>query len=194
MRLCRACEIDALFHFLFYFFLWDIAEMARAKTCKVTDEFWEKVEPLIPPPARDPHKKYQRKLGGGRKPISPRRIFEAVIYILRTESSWQALPKELFGSPSALHTHFKKWQRAGFFEKLWDAGLAEHHEMEGIAWVWNINECKPVAAPPALKTAAHVPVDNGKTFKPALVRPWRPAFKVRVTNAKVNDEDGGNGA
>jgi len=71
----------------------------------------------------------------GRKPIPARQIFSAIVYVLRTGCQWKALPRE-FGSASAVHAHFQRWQRAGFFLCLWQAGLAEYDEMEGIAWRW----------------------------------------------------------
>ena len=40
------------------------------KTWKVSDSFWSKVEPLIPKLKRDKTKAYQRRKGGGRKPIT----------------------------------------------------------------------------------------------------------------------------
>ncbi|MHB1956617.1 MAG: hypothetical protein ACYCOU_23040 [Sulfobacillus sp.] len=45
------------------------------------------------------------------------------------------LPKE-YGSASAVHRQFQNRQRAGFFLKLWQAGLTEYDGMEGIAWEW----------------------------------------------------------
>ena len=82
---------------------------------------WAKVEPLIPLPKRDPNKTYKRKPGAGRKPIAPRRVFEAIVYVLRTGCQWKALPKETYGSPSAIHAHFMRWTEAGFFLSLWRA-------------------------------------------------------------------------
>lgn len=58
--------------------------MAKVKSWEVSDSFWQKVEPLIPQPERDPSKAYMRKVGGGRKPMPPRQIFEAILYVLRT--------------------------------------------------------------------------------------------------------------
>jgi transposase len=107
--------------------------MARIQSWEVSDSFWEKVAPLIPPPERDPIKVYRRKPGGGKKPMPPRKIFEGILYVLRTGCQWKALPKERFGSPSAIHTHFMRWMHAGFFVALWRAGLAEYDEMEGAA-------------------------------------------------------------
>lgn len=67
------------------------------KSWEVSDEFWARVAPLIPKVKRDPKKSYQRRRGGGRKPMESRRIFEAIIYVLRTGIQWKALPKE-YGS------------------------------------------------------------------------------------------------
>ncbi len=78
--------------------------MARIQSWEVSDAFWERAEPVIPTPERDPNKTYTRRAGGGRKPIAPRKIFEAILYVLRTGCQWKALPKERFGSPSAIHT------------------------------------------------------------------------------------------
>lgn len=40
----------------------------HAQSWEVTDEFWKRVEPLIPQPARDPAKQYLRRPGGGAPP------------------------------------------------------------------------------------------------------------------------------
>ena len=80
--------------------------MAKVKSWEVSDSFWQKVEPLIPPRKRDPNQEYQRKPGGGRKPMPARKIFEGIVYLLPTGGQWKALPKERFGSSSAIHTHF----------------------------------------------------------------------------------------
>lgn len=156
--------------------------MAKVQSWEVSDEFWEKVEPLIPAPTRDPKKEYRRKPGGGRKPIPARRIFEAIVYVLRTGCQWQSLPKERFGSPSAIHTHFIKWLRAGFFLELWKAGLAEYDDMEGIAWLWQSIDGAMVKAPLAQETVGRNPTDRGKKGQQATCssgRSWRPAFNCR---------------
>ncbi len=61
--------------------------MAKAQSWEVSDTFWEKVSPLVPSPERDPNKNYRRKSGGGRKPIEPRQIFEAIAHRLPMEGS-----------------------------------------------------------------------------------------------------------
>ena len=67
--------------------------------------------------------------------MSSRQVFSAIVYVLRTGIQWKALPRE-FGSASAVHQYFQNWYRAGFFQKLWQAGLAEYDGMHGIAWQW----------------------------------------------------------
>jgi transposase len=156
--------------------------MPKIKSWEVSDSFWNVVEPLIPPPARDPNKAYQRKAGGGRKPIPSRRIFEAIMYVLRTGCQWQALPKERFGSPSAIYTHFARWQRQGFFLSLWKKGLAEYDDMEGIAWDWQSIDGSMTKAPLAKETVGRNPTDRGKKWHQASCtgrRAWRPALNSR---------------
>jgi transposase len=156
--------------------------MAKIQSWEVSDAFWEKVEPLIPVSKRDSNRSYRRKAGGGRKPMPPRQIFAAIVYVLRTGCQWKALPKERFGSASAIHKHFMDWMRAGFFVALWRAGLAEYDDMEGIAWSWQSIDGTMLKAPLALEAVGCNPTDRGKKRKqapPAGGRPWCPAVDRR---------------
>ena len=96
----------------------------RLPAWQVSDEFWQRVEPLIPERRRESSKEYVRKAGGGRKPKEARLVFEAIVFVLRTGCQWKALPEERFGSASAIHKRFLEWQQSGVFEALWKAGLA----------------------------------------------------------------------
>lgn len=109
---------------------------AHANSWEVTDEFWEQVEPLIPQPARDLVKAYRRRAGADRPAKPPKLVFKAIVYVLRTGCHRRGLPAEPFGSASAIHQKFMLWSKAGFFEKLWKAGLAEYDELECFAWPW----------------------------------------------------------
>lgn len=101
--------------------------MARTKPWEVSDEFWEKVEPLIPPAPSHAR--------GGRRRMEDRDAFAAMIYVLRTGIQWNALPREM-GASSTVHDRYQEWERLGFFEELWRAGLLEYEELEGIEWEW----------------------------------------------------------
>ena len=155
--------------------------MPQIKSWEVSDEFWVKVEPLIPVRQRSKERRYRRKPGGGRKPMPARQIFSAIVYVLRTGCQWKALPKE-FGSASAIHKHFQQWHRAGFFLALWRSGLAEYDDLEGIAWDWQSIDGAMVKAPLALTCVGPNPTDRGKKWAQAKFvsrRAWRPAVARR---------------
>lgn len=151
------------------------------KSWEVSDEFWSKVEPLIPAPKRDKTREYKRRRGAGRKTMDYRKVFEAIVYVLRTGIQWKALPKE-FGSSSSVHRYFQKWEAAGFFRKLWKKGLAEYDEMAGIAWSWQSIDGAMSKAPTAKETVGPNPTDRGKKWNQATHscrRAWNPVVNHR---------------
>ena len=156
---------------------------ARLESWVVSDAFWQRVEPLIPPRASRPaRRKFARKPGGGRKPKEARLVFEAIVYVLRTGCQWKALPAERFGSASAVHKRFLEWAKAGVFLRIWQAGLAEYDEMEGIAWRWQSIDGAMVKAPLAQQSVGPNPTDRGKKWEQANAsgrRAWRPAVAHR---------------
>jgi transposase len=115
-------------------------------------------------------------------------VFQSIsawVYVLRTGLQWNALPREKFegfGS-SALHAKFQQWERAGFFLTLWQRGLAEYDEMEGIAWEWQSADGTNIEAPLAQESVGSKPTDRGKKWfqeKSARRRAWRPALDYRL--------------
>jgi transposase len=115
--------------------------------------------------------------------MDPRKVFEAILFVLRAGIQWKALPKEVYGSPSAIHAYFQKWHRAGFFTELWRAGLAEYDEMEGIAWEWLSADGSQGTVPLAQDAVGSNSTDRRKIRKqgqPAGGRAWRPAIARRA--------------
>jgi len=154
----------------------------RVQSWEVTDELWQRVEPLVPQRVRPPGKQYLRKPGAGRPPKPARLVFEGIVYVLRTGCQWKALPSERFGSASAIHKRFLEWERAGFFEALWKAGLAEYDDMEGISWRWQSVDGAMMKAPLAQEAVGPNPTDRGKKWEQAPSaggRPWRPVVDHR---------------
>lgn len=156
--------------------------MAQIKSWTVSDELWEKIEAFVPAkPARPTDRNYQRKPGGGRKPLPARNVFEAIVYVLRTGIQWKALPRE-FGSSSAVHKRFQQWERAGFFTRIWKEGLAEYDGMHGIAWEWQSIDGALAKAPLARECLGPNPTDRGKKrtqTQPSHRRQWNPALARR---------------
>ena len=153
----------------------------RVESWVVTDEFWQRVEPLIPV-CSVADKIYVRKPGAGRPPKPARLVFEAIVYVLRTGCHQKALPKERFGSASAIHKRFLEWEAAGFFEALWKAGLAEYDQMEGIAWRWQSVDGAMMKAPLAQEAARARPDGSGKK-KEASATCWWTAVASRCRSS-----------
>lgn len=154
----------------------------KVKSWELSDAFWEFAEPLIPTPKRVSGKTYKRKVGGGRKPINPKTALAAILYALRTGIQWKAIPKEIFGSPSAIHAYFQKWEKEGFFRNLWITGLMEFDEMEGIAWEWQSVDSSTGKAPLAREAVGPNPTDREKKWNKktrSRGRAWHPVVDRR---------------
>jgi transposase len=52
---------------------------------KLTDERWARIEPFLP--------KMKKSKKGGRPPIDNRRVFEGILWTLRTGAPWADLPE-----------------------------------------------------------------------------------------------------
>ncbi len=127
--------------------------MARTHPWEVSDELWERVEPLVPPPPS--HAK------GGRPRLPARQLFAAIVYVLRTGIQWNALPREL-GASSTVHARFQAWERAGFFATLWEAQLLEFDELVGIEWTWQALDGVMTKAPFGGAACGPNPTDRAK--------------------------------
>ena len=152
--------------------------MKQKHSWEITDAFWEAAQPLIPKRERDNNKTYQRKPGGGRTPMEPRKVLGAIFYVLRTGIQWKALPKT-FGAASAVHAYFLFWCEKGFFQSLWVAGLEQYDEVKGIDWAWLSGDGCMTKAPLAQETVGKNPTDRGKKWQqasPARRRRRRPAI------------------
>lgn len=127
--------------------------MARTQPWEVDDELWEQVAPLVPPAPS--HAK------GGRPRMPDRQAFAAILYVLRTGIQWNALPREL-GADSTVHDRFQEWARAGFFGRLWEAGLLAYDELVGLDWAWQAADGAMTKAPFGGDAAGPNPTDRGK--------------------------------
>ena len=114
--------------------------------------------------------------------MEPRKVFEGIVFVLRTGCQWKALPKGEFGSASSIHKYFLEWKRKGVFIRLWRKGLAEYDEMEGISWLWQSIDSAMNKAPLAQEAVGPSPTDRGKKRKQtpcAGGRAWRPSLARR---------------
>jgi transposase len=69
----------------------------------VSDDFWEAIEPLLPP---EPP-----KCRGGRPRIPDRAALAGIVFVLPTGCPWRRLPKELdCGSGTTCWHRLRDWQ------------------------------------------------------------------------------------
>ena len=96
----------------------------------VSDELWSKIEPRLPKARR------RCPSRGGRPRVPDRQALNGILFVLRTGCQWNALNATGICSSSTAHLRFQQWARAGVFVKLWEHGLTDYDELQGIDWRW----------------------------------------------------------
>ena len=85
--------------------------MASMAKPLLTDEKWNQIQHLFPPPPPRPK--------GGRKRLDSRRVLTAILFILRTGIPWHEFPLEMgCGSGMTAWRRLRDWQAQGVFQRL----------------------------------------------------------------------------
>ena len=90
----------------------------------LTNSQWERFQPLLPP--QKPHT--------GRPAADHRRILNGILWIIRTGAPWRDLP-DRYPPHGTCHDRLTRWQRAGIWERVLQALLAEADAAGELAWV-----------------------------------------------------------
>ena len=78
----------------------------------VSDELWNRIEPLLPPEPEPSPK-------GGRPRVSNRRALTGIVFVLKTGVPWQSLPIEMnCGSGSTCWRRFAEWTALQVWSQL----------------------------------------------------------------------------
>jgi transposase len=93
------------------------------RTTELTDEQWERLEPLLPPRKKR-----------GRPRADDRRTLNGLLYVLRTGCRWEDVPRE-YGSPSTCWRRLKAWEEDGTWERIWRRLLTLLDDQDKIEWV-----------------------------------------------------------
>jgi transposase len=107
--------------------------------------------------------------------MPPRRILEAVFYVLRTGIRRKALPKA-YGAAGSVHQYFSERAEAGFFRRMRQEGLLASDELKGLGWEWQRVEGSMVKAPLTREAAGSNPPDRGKKGQNAVRRSNPPDY------------------
>ena len=108
-----------------------MAAMTSQKTSRrlVSDQLWELLEPLIPPP---PRAKNGRT---GRPRVDDRAALNGILFVAEHGIAWKKLPVELgFGSGITCWRRLRAWQEAGVWEKLHHAVLDQLGQDGALDW------------------------------------------------------------
>jgi transposase len=92
---------------------------------RLTDQEWEAIHDLFPPPART-----------GRPQRDRRQIVDGILWILRTGAPWRDLPEE-FGPWATVWDLFDKWNADGTLDAILSRLRAERidaGEVDGELW------------------------------------------------------------
>lgn len=93
----------------------------------MTDEQWQRLQPLLPPP--NPSKGSK----GGRPRNDDRPIINGILWILRTGAPWPDLPRR-YGPPSTVSTRLYRWKKAGIWDGILAAVQAEADATGDLDW------------------------------------------------------------
>src|SRR5918996_4166040 len=124
---------------------------------RVSDALWALLQPWLPV------RKNTHRFGGGRPRVPDRQCADAIFYVLRTGCQWGALDATGLCPHSTAHDRFQEWVAAGVFLKLWQAGVAQFDELQGLDWSWLSMDGALTKAP--LGGRKHRPQSHGPGHK-----------------------------
>lgn len=146
------------------------------------DDLWSQIAPILGP---------EKEPGTPGRPATPfRRIFDGIIYVLRTGCQWQAIPRQEYAPGSTVHGRFRQWVKAGVFKKAWTRVLEYYDAQQGIDWKWQALDGAITKAPLGGDATGPSPVDRGKcgTKRSVLTDRRGAPLSVVVTGANTHDK------
>lgn len=95
---------------------------------ELTDEQWEAIAPMFPPPAPT-----------GRPQTPPRQVLNAIFWVLRSGAPWRDLP-ERYGPWQTFYHRFNTWRKDGTIDKLLETLQIRLDENGSIDWdLWCVD-------------------------------------------------------
>ena len=123
---------------------------------RVSDALWAVLLPLLPVHVNT------HRFGGGRPRVPDRPCADAIFYVLRTGCQWQALDQTELVPHSTAHDRYQAWVQADVFFQLWQAGVEQFDELQGIDWSFSSMDGAMTKAPLGGEKTGPNPTDRGK--------------------------------
>jgi transposase len=150
----------------------------------VTDELWQRLEPLLPPP---PPRRFRFP---GRKRLDYRNILTGILFVLKTGIAWGDLPAELgCGCGKTCRHYLRLWHRAGAWRELHHLLLTELNGAGQIDWGRGLIDASFAKAPEGGEDTGPNPTDRRKSGSKhhVLTDAHGVPLAALVTAANVND-------
>jgi transposase len=77
----------------------------RSNLFWLSDQQWEKIQPLLPTDVR------------GKERVDDRRVISGILHVLRSGCRWCDCPPE-YGPPTTIYNRFARWAERGVWERL----------------------------------------------------------------------------
>jgi transposase len=74
---------------------------------RLTDEQWERIADLFPPPAKT-----------GRPPTDRRQVVDGILWIMQSGAPWRDLPEDDFGPWETVYGLFNAWNAEGKLDEI----------------------------------------------------------------------------
>jgi transposase len=123
----------------------------------LSDELWEEITALLPPP------KPRRFNFPGRKPVDNRKVFTGILFVLKSGIPWEALPREMgCGSGMTCWRRLYEWQKVGVWQSVHELLVAKLPEADKIDWSRALVGRTSVSTParPPLEAASQPPAEE----------------------------------
>jgi len=150
----------------------------------VSDELWERIQPLLPSP---PPRRFRFP---GRKPLDYRQILTGILFVLKTGIAWDDLPAELgWGCGKTCRHYLQLWHQAGVWLRLHAVLLAELNGADDIDWSRALIDASFAKAPEGGEDTGPNPTDRSKSGSKhhVLTDARGIPLNATVTAANVNE-------
>jgi len=147
---------------------------------QISKKMWSHIEKVL--------EKIEYSSKMGRPGINAKRALNGIYFVLKTGIQWNALP-HCFGSYSAVHRSFQKFEALGFFKEIWEFELSIYAENNKDALAIQAGDCIHVPAPLGQESTGSSPVNRAKLGSKRSVITDRNGVVIAHSLASGNTHD-----